>query len=818
MRMMRIGLLLLASVACLGISCAWLRPAAPPAGEYAMVDDFNYADDKAAQAAWQPMGETAPVAVERMDGRKVLRMRCNFKGTKIGRASWDRAVNLDLTTCQGLQFKLLCGDVSPISHFSLYLRSGDGWYHVTFAPELATAWNTIRIDKSKTTVEGSPAGWGKIQTIRLSAWRGKDVDTDLCISDLGLLGADAMIAIIRGESVAKTSPGEAKSAATFSQNVAQCLNELGVPSAMVSDLDVTAERLKGKKVAILPHNPGMPDAVADELVRFAKDGGKIIGFYGLHPKLREVMGIEGGQHVKEQYPGYFAQIRVFETALPGAPKVVEQRSWNISEAKPVEGKSRIAAYWYNEKGENTGLGAIVASDVGMQMTHVLLTDDLANKRALLLAMVGRFAPDIWNAATVRSIEQIGKVGPFDDFLKAERGIKGMAWFNQDVQSKVEEAGKLRTKASGLCSKAKYAEAMAAATQATNLMLDAYCSAQKPVKGEHRAWWCHSAFGVEGMEWDQAIKNLADNGFTAILPNMLWGGVAFYDSQVLPVSPDVKEKGDQIEKCLTACKKYGVQCHVWKVNWNMGSRSSKEDVEKMRKAGRLQMDYAGKSDDPWLCPSHPDNQKLEIDSMVEVARKYAVDGIHFDYIRYPGGDHCFCPGCRERFEKAIGAKVANWPEDCRKNEQVKAKWLDFRRSNITKVVAAVSEQARKVRPGIKISAAVFRNWPVDRDGVGQDWKLWCDKRYLDFVCPMDYMESNAQFENTVKLQLGWAGKVPCYPGIGLSCWKPSNDVAKLIDQIQITRRLGTGGFTVFNYGVPEAKEMVPLCGKGITKKQ
>ncbi len=33
-------------------------------------------------------------------------------------------------------------------------------------------------------------------------------------------------------------------------------------------------------------------------------------------------------------------------------------------------------------------------------------------------------------------------------------------------------------------------------------------------------------------------------------------------------PLVKEKGDQIALCLAACRKYGVQCHVWKVNWNM----------------------------------------------------------------------------------------------------------------------------------------------------------------------------------------------------------------------------------------------------------
>ena len=41
--------------------------------------------------------------------------------------------------------------------------------------------------------------------------------------------------------------------------------------------------------------------------------------------------------------------------------------------------------------------------------------------------------------------------------------------------------------------------------------------------------------------------------------------------------------------------------------------------------------------------------LERDAMLEVATNYDVDGIHFDYIRYPASDHCYCDGCRTRFE-------------------------------------------------------------------------------------------------------------------------------------------------------------------------
>ncbi|MGD0091701.1 MAG: family 10 glycosylhydrolase, partial [Planctomycetota bacterium] len=570
-------------------------------------------------------------------------------------------------------------------------------------------------------------------------------------------------------------------------------------------LDITAERLKSKKLLILPHNPGMPDEVARKLLAFLDGGGKLIVFYGLPGQLRPAVGIEGGRHVPETRPGHFASMRFLPDVLQGAPAAVEQHSWNLSEAKAVAGKSRVAAVWQDDAGQPTGDAAIVVSGNCIQMTHVWLADDPANKPRLMLALVGHFLPEFWERAARARIARVGCFGPFKSLAEAQGAVQA------------GKAVELHGQAEALCKAGKWAEALNAAAAADALLLSAYCAALKPEPGEHRAFWCHSAFGVQGLEWDAAIKLLADNGFTTILPNMLWGGTAFYESSVLPVAPEVREKGDQIAKCLAACKKYGLQCHVWKVNWNMSGRAPKEFVEKMRAAGRTQVHFDGKPENTWLCPSHPDNQKLEIEAMVEVATKYGVDGIHFDYIRYPGPDECFCPGCRERFEAAAGEKVKNWPADVRRDEGLRQKWLDFRRENITKVVAGVHEAARKAKPGIKISAAVFQNWSVDRDGVGQDWKLWCERGYLDFVCPMDYTTENGQFESLVRRQLGWAGKVPCYPGIGLSCWPPPADFCKLVDQIQITRRFKTGGFTIFNYSVAEARDIVPLCGKGITKK-
>jgi len=364
---------------------------------------------------------------------------------------------------------------------------------------------------------------------------------------------------------------------------------------------------------------------------------------------------------------------------------------------------------------------------------------------------------------------------------------------------------------------RYGDAIAMGGQARDATSDASRSGQKRARREHRAFWCHSAFGVGGMSWDQAIKILADNGFTAILPNMLWGGVAYYRSDVLPVSPQVGSQGDQIKACLAACKKYGVECHVWKVNHYLIGGTSPSFVEEMRSQGRTQARFDGKPID-WLCPSHPANQKLETDAMVEVATKYDVDGVHFDYIRYPGAFACFCDGCRERFEKTIGEKVAGWPNSLRRRSKHRQAWLDFRRRQITTIVAGVAKGVRKAKPKVKISAAVFNNWQTYRDSLGQDWKLWCDRGYLDFVCPMNYFRDNARFEERVKRQLPWAGNVPCYPGIGMSVWKPPDDFGKLVKQIEITRRLKTGGFTVFNYGGTAAKKIVPQCGQSVTRRQ
>ena len=184
---------------------------------------------------------------------------------------------------------------------------------------------------------------------------------------------------------------------------------------------------------------------------------------------------------------------------------------------------------------SSGYPALIASTNSLFLTHVLLPDDPANKRRLLLAMLGSLSPAIWQRASITALARIGRVGSITSFDEAVNQISPNGRRQpQGSPGPRRRARTARTAVTDLISQQKFPEAIDQAALANRQLKEAFCLAQKPLPGEFRAFWCHSAFGVQGMEWDEAIQRLATNGFTAILPNMLWGGATFYPGKVLPV--------------------------------------------------------------------------------------------------------------------------------------------------------------------------------------------------------------------------------------------------------------------------------------------
>jgi hypothetical protein len=83
--------------------------------------------------------------------------------------------------------------------------------------------------------------------------------------------------------------------------------------------------------------------------------------------------------------------------------------------------------------------------------------------------------------------------------------------------------------------------------------------------------------------------------------------------------------------------------------------------------------------------------------------------------------------------------------------------------------------------------------------------------------MNYTPNTARFRTWAERQRAWAGKAACYPGIGLSTWTDGGDACGVIEQIEAAREAGAKGFTVFNLDGRALREVLPLLGRGVTRK-
>ena len=318
-------------------------------------------------------------------------------------------------------------------------------------------------------------------------------------------------------------------------------------------------------------------------------------------------------------------------------------------------------------------------------------------------------------------------------------------------------------------------------------------------GERRLVWAHNPNGLRDVGWGPAVRMLAENGYTDLIANLANGPSSAYPSKVLMPSARVAGK-DRFAECLAACRKFGVKFHVWNVCWGGGWDLTTEEKTRFEGERRYQVSSSGEqSGRGWMCPSHPLTRQMLVDSMLELAEKGA-DGVHFDYIRYPDGDYCFCERCREAFEKSYGRKVDDWPRPIFGNDRdlVRA-WRRFRVETITSVVRETAMRLRKTGLKCEISAAVFRDPLADPDFVGQDWAAWCEKGYVDFVCPMTYEDDFGCFRRKLDKQAAQvSSRVPRYPGIGLGVWtRDGLEVKRFADQVRYVRETGLKGFTVFD---------------------
>jgi uncharacterized lipoprotein YddW (UPF0748 family) len=188
---------------------------------------------------------------------------------------------------------------------------------------------------------------------------------------------------------------------------------------------------------------------------------------------------------------------------------------------------------------------------------------------------------------------------------------------------------------------------------------------------------------------------------------------------------------------------------------------------------------------WYCPARRPGytDKWLIPMVEEVVANYDVDGIHHDYVRYPGDvapdRYCFCDWCLENFWKynhfyyecrpgiiyrpprVLPNITANWWLDYtvrplywdKMSREEKADFImkgasmlggpsdldyffyEYRSDAITRFCRDVWLAARKIKPEIEFSAAVFKNPAQSGRYIGQRWNDFAP--WVDIMMTMTY---------------------------------------------------------------------------------
>lgn len=255
-----------------------------------------------------------------------------------------------------------------------------------------------------------------------------------------------------------------------------------------------------------------------------------------------------------------------------------------------------------------------------------------------------------------------------------------------------------------------------------------------------------------------LKRLHDTRCNAIFAQMRKGGDAYYASRYEPWATDDQQHFDAlaylIEKAHAMQPRIAV--HAWINTCAVGGGKSRPlyHIAQLH-PDWLSVDSHNNPDDNEalkIDPGNPDAADWTFRVYLDVARRYDVDGIHFDFVRYGARGWGYNPVSLARFHqqhpddrgvaKIPGTDLPT-PTDPR--------WQQWRRDQVTALVRKVYAHAVEVNPRIVVSAAVITwgdgpkddaDWPKTSamTRVYQDWQGWLREGIIDLACPMTYFQS------------------------------------------------------------------------------
>lgn len=355
--------------------------------------------------------------------------------------------------------------------------------------------------------------------------------------------------------------------------------------------------------------------------------------------------------------------------------------------------------------------------------------------------------------------------------------------------------------------------------------------------EARALWVSRFEYASPTDIDSIIARAARTNFNVIFFQVRGAGEAFYDSAIEPCAVALcgslgngRPSWDPLARAVAAAHARGIELHAW-INalsgWSAGSAASctllqpsaagspdhmliaHPEWRVVNAAGSAQPCPDAPNEYVYLSPGIPAVRTHLARVAADIVRRYAVDGIHLDRIRYPGQAWSYDTTSLQAFGKDPAAFSADWAQ--------------FRREQVALAVRETFDSVRSARSSAALSAAVWGIWQ-DRwgwnssHGFGQyfqDPRAWVAAGSLDVAVPMTYYaiattpcgfaDWACLLDDHLVMQSGSPAR-HVYIGIAAS-----RGTAQVLQQIELGRRRGVKGFALYSYSSVTAEMRAALAG-------
>lgn len=298
------------------------------------------------------------------------------------------------------------------------------------------------------------------------------------------------------------------------------------------------------------------------------------------------------------------------------------------------------------------------------------------------------------------------------------------------------------------------------------------------------------------ELDRILDRLQATGVNTVIYQARIRGTVTYPSALEPW--DICLTGrygrapgyDPLAYAVEQCHRRGMELHAWVVAFPVCKLPAVKALG-AEALPRRHPELCRRSGDQWMMdPGVPATGDYIAELCAEIVRKYEVDGVHLDYIRYP--ENSLPWDDRDTFRKyGAGRPLAQW-----------------RRDNVTAVVRKVHDAVKAVRPWVKLSCSPvgkYADLPRQssygwnaRDAVSQDAQGWLRDGLMDILFPMMYFDGRHFYPFAQDWQENAAGRL-VVPGLGIYFLSPREKdwpLGVVERQMYFTRQLGMGGQAFF----------------------